>query len=383
MEKKSFWTSFKTWFAIGAVMFGTGFGANIASGAYAAAYIVPVGGGWAIVWLLIISILVSLFGIMSLSLIRSYKIGNYNQFFTTLWGVHKEGNKIARGAVSVFFDVYQTGSGIIACAASTALFGTLLKQLFGLPYWPACILGTVLFAFLTMYGARFLRSFSSVMSVALAVSCVIILFAVIGDRGQILAQRIGNFQIGLDWGISTVPKTAVMILIFCFSNSSVGALLSNFSEKITTRRDSVGAGIVVGIMSALMLLLTGIIVLPYMPDCHSDAPVLTICSTYLKSWVTVIYWIIAILAIVSTVPTMAFGISNRWVSLWKTEKVAKKMKFFIISIVFLAASLLISSVGLMTIVRVLIQFIGYIAIVAIVIPLIVSVFRVRKHDKAE
>ena len=132
-----------------------------------------------------------------------------------------------------------------------------------------------------------------------------------------------------------------------------------------------------------MLLLTGIIVLPYMPDCHSDAPVLTICSTYLKSWVTVIYWIIAILAIVSTVPTIAFGISNRWVSLWKTEKVAKKMKFFIISIVFLAAALLISSVGLMTIVRVLIQFIGYIAIVAIVIPLIVSVFRVRKHDKAE
>ena len=33
--KKSFWESFKSWFGIGALLFGTYCGANMASGAYA------------------------------------------------------------------------------------------------------------------------------------------------------------------------------------------------------------------------------------------------------------------------------------------------------------------------------------------------------------
>ena len=46
MEKKSFWESFKVSFGIGALLFGTYCGANMASGAYAAGYMVTVGGGW-------------------------------------------------------------------------------------------------------------------------------------------------------------------------------------------------------------------------------------------------------------------------------------------------------------------------------------------------
>ena len=39
MEKKSFAESFKIWFGMGALVFGTYCGANMASGAYAAGYI--------------------------------------------------------------------------------------------------------------------------------------------------------------------------------------------------------------------------------------------------------------------------------------------------------------------------------------------------------
>ena len=49
MQKNSFWESFKIWFGIGALVFGTYCGANMASGAYAAGYIVTVGGGWMLV----------------------------------------------------------------------------------------------------------------------------------------------------------------------------------------------------------------------------------------------------------------------------------------------------------------------------------------------
>lgn len=44
--KSSFGESFKTWFGLGALMFGTYCGANMASGVYATTYMVTFGGGW-------------------------------------------------------------------------------------------------------------------------------------------------------------------------------------------------------------------------------------------------------------------------------------------------------------------------------------------------
>ena len=44
-NKSSTWETFKIWFGLGALMFGTYCGANMASGVYASQYIVPLGGG--------------------------------------------------------------------------------------------------------------------------------------------------------------------------------------------------------------------------------------------------------------------------------------------------------------------------------------------------
>ena len=49
-KKRSFWESFKIWFGLGALMFGTYCGANMASGVYATTYMVTFGGGWMWVW---------------------------------------------------------------------------------------------------------------------------------------------------------------------------------------------------------------------------------------------------------------------------------------------------------------------------------------------
>lgn len=43
-NKSSTWETFKIWFGLGALMFGTYCGANMASGVYASQYIVPLGG---------------------------------------------------------------------------------------------------------------------------------------------------------------------------------------------------------------------------------------------------------------------------------------------------------------------------------------------------
>ena len=45
-EKSGFAKTFAIWFGLGALMFGTFCGANMASGVYASTYIVTLGGGW-------------------------------------------------------------------------------------------------------------------------------------------------------------------------------------------------------------------------------------------------------------------------------------------------------------------------------------------------
>ena len=46
---------------MGALMFGTYCGASMASGVYATTYIVPLGGGWALAWLLMFFVFMTFF----------------------------------------------------------------------------------------------------------------------------------------------------------------------------------------------------------------------------------------------------------------------------------------------------------------------------------
>ena len=111
--KISFAERFKIWFGIGALMFGTYCGANMASGVYATTYMVPVGGGWMWLWLAIFIVFMAFFCAVALDFIRVYKSDNYNSYYLALWGAHKpDTNPVFKLIVSVFFDVYTTLMGV-------------------------------------------------------------------------------------------------------------------------------------------------------------------------------------------------------------------------------------------------------------------------------
>ena len=86
LKKSGFAKTFSIWFGIGALMFGTYCGANMASGVYASAYIVTLGGGWSLVWLSIFFAFMTFFCAISLVFIRIYKVKNYNQYYLALYG---------------------------------------------------------------------------------------------------------------------------------------------------------------------------------------------------------------------------------------------------------------------------------------------------------
>lgn len=383
-EKTGFAKSFSIWFGIGALMFGTYCGANMASGVYASAYIVTLGGGWALVWLLMFCAFMSFFCSVGLNFIRAYKVTNYNDYYLALYGLHKpDANSVLRGIVTVFFDIYTLMMGMVTTAATIALFAELMNSLLGVPTLAASVAGVLLFAVLTIYGAAFLRKFNTFMTISLILCLAVILIAVIVIRGGDLSSRIGNFDLGLDWSGTTVNAHFFMFLSYCFTTSSWGSSLSNYSDQIRNQKDAIGSGITIGILVTVLFAATGAIVLPFMPEVLAGTPILIICQKYLSPIITAIYWVVVVLSVISTAPTFTYNISNRFSKLWKTEKIGQKTKFFILSMSFLLLCWIVSGIGLMAIVQKGYVMLGNVALFAIVIPLVISIYRVWKKDREE
>lgn len=75
--------------------------------------------------------------------------------------------------------------------------------------------------------------------------------------------------------------------------------------------------------------------------------------------------------------------ANRWTAVWKSEKVSRKVKIMILSTGYLLVAWLISGLGLMTIVQKGYVIMGNVALPAVAAPLLFSIYRVWKKDRAE
>lgn len=381
-KQGSFWESFKRWFGLGALMFGTYCGANMASGVYAITYMVTLGGGWMWACLGVFILFMSFFCAVALDFIRAYKVDNYNAYYLALWGADKPGtNPVIKVIVSIFFDIYTTLMGVVTVAATIALFANLLNSLFNVPMGVGSIAAVILFTLLSMYGAGFLRKFNTVMTLSLIVSLAAILAFVIAQRGDALAAGLFDTQTGLTWGRSTVSAHFGMLVSYCFTTASWGGSLSNYAEKIVTKKDAICSGILIGVMVASLFLVTGMIVLPYLPDAFVDTPILSICKDYMPGFMTAVYWLVVMLSVVSTGPTFIFNTSNRFVKIWKTDKVPHRFKLFVIALAFLLLCLALSQIGLIALCQKGYTALGNVAIFAIAAPLLVSIVRVHNKDK--
>lgn len=382
--KSSFGESFKTWFGLGALMFGTYCGANMASGVYATTYMVTFGGGWMWACLAIFIAFMSIFCAIALDFIRAYKVDNYNAYYLALWGADKPGtNPAVKLFVSIFFDIYTTLMGVVTVAATIALFANLMESLFNVPIAVGSIIAVVMFTLLSMYGAAFLRKFNTVMTISLILSLAAILIFVVKMRGDVLAARLFDFEGGVAWSGKTLASHFGMLVSYCFTTVSWGGSLSNYAEKIKTKKDAIGSGILIGVMVATLFFVTSLIVLPFLPDAFVATPILSICKEYMPGVMTAIYWLVVMLSVISTGPTFIFNTSNRFVKVWKSDKVSERFKLFVIALAFLLLCLALSKIGLIAICQKGYTALGNVAIFAIAAPLFVSIFRVAKKDREE
>lgn len=375
-------SSFRRLFPLAALMFGTYCGGAMASGTYATGYMATFGGGWMFVFIGIFFLFMSFFCATALDFAHAYQTTDYHEYGLALYGVnHENSNKTIKFLVSLYFDMFNLLMGGITAAATIALFGELFYQLFGIPVMIASLGSVILFAILTIYGAGFLRKFNTAMTISLIISLGIILIAVLNNRGGELANRIGNFNIGMDWSGTTLKAHMSMLIAYCFTTCNWGSTLTNHIDVVKNRKECYITGLMIGFVVSILFFVTCCIVIPYLPEQMNATPILSICKNYLSPILTVFYWIVVLISVISTGPTFAFNIANRFSKVWTTEKISYKVKFFIISLAFLFLCYALSTMGLMAIAQKGYALMGKIAIPGLAIPLVISIFRVNNKRK--
>lgn len=383
-EKYTFAMRFSTWFGLAALVFGGFCGGAMASGAYATSYFARYGGGHMLVFVLIFVAIMAVCCSLGINLIRAYKVTDYNGFYLALYGLQgPDANPLLKRIVALFFDCFTILTGIAACSGAMALFGSLAQSATGIPVKAGSLIAALMFAVLSVYGGAFLRKFNSIMTLALTGSLLAILIAVCALRGDVLANLLGNFETGVDWSGVPLATGYTMVISYCFNVGSWGATLSSYSEKIRDQKDAIGSGILIAIFVGALFFVTSCIVLPFLPEELNSTPILNICQGYLGSTLTVIYWVVIFIAVITTGPTFAFSIAARFMKLWKNDAVDQRLKVFVIAIAFMIICFFVSLMGLMKIVQIILTSTGAIAAFSIFIPLLISIFRVRKLNQTE
>lgn len=385
MDKKSaLRVSLGIWLPLAGLVFGGFCGGATASGAYSVSYFIPLGGGHMLTLLLIFSAMMFFFCTVMLRFIHAYKVTDYNSYYLALYGLQGEhANPFLKKVVTVFFDFHTVLTAISACATAIALFSDMVGDVIPLPTAVTSLLAVALFSFLTRYGAAFLRKFDTVLTVALIIGMSILFVAVLQDRGDIFWERFGNFQEGLDWTGTSLGMGYWTVINFGFASTAWGSTLCSHSDRIRHKWDCYGAGFSIAVSLGLLFLLPSVIVLPYMPEAINNAPILGICQQYMAPWLTVLYWIIVMAALISTGPVFCFNIGKRFSKVWKTDRLKEGTKYFIISIVFLMINYFISFMGMMNIIKIILGALGIIGAPAIAVPLVISIFRIARKERAE
>ena len=383
-DNYTFKMRFSAWFGLAALVFGAFCGGAMASGAYATSYFARYGGGHMLIFVLIFMAIMAICCTLGINVIRAYKVTDYNGFYLALYGLHRpDSNPALKRLVALFFDFYTILTGITACSGAMALFGSLANSVTGIPVHVGSMIAALMFAVLSVYGGAFLRKFNTVMTLVLTGSLLAILVAVCAIRGDVLVNLLGNFETGVDWSGASLATGYTMLISYCFNVGSWGATLSSYSEKIRDQKDAIGAGIMIAIFVGALFFATSCIVLPFLPEELNSTPILNICQNYLGSTLTLIYWIVIFIAVITTGPTFAFSIAARFLKLWKSSQVDQKLKVFVIALAFMVICYFVSLMGLMKIVQILLTSTGAIGAFSIFVPLIISIFRIRRLNRLE
>ena len=355
-------------FSVASVWFGTHVGAGFATGNQVITYYVQY--GWTAVLYPLISMGILayvIYTIMKFARLRG--LDNYSDTFRELWSPYPW--------LSITFEIFYIIIILAAVAAAISGAALLVDDVF--PFFPggtedtaslvSTIIVAVLLILLCLFGVKLIIAASTVLTVGIIVTAGLMIIIGIANRPDEVAAAFSQPL--------TSPGYAFWqgVVIYCsFQCVSIPPMIA---AAVTLNQKGVKkAGIFGGIMNGGMLALSGLMLLGWMPEIDAagarSLPNQFICSNVGMDWLLVAYSILLFCAFVSTCVTLIYTMILRIdKKFFVRSNIHEKVRMAVIGVVMVAVCMLISRVGISDIITYAYGYDGYLALVAIVIPVIV------------
>lgn len=357
-------------FGVAFVWFTTHFGGGFASGRQVAEFFVSYG------WYAVFTPLVA----MAIDAIVFYYVWDFsveNDLYNyKSWTdeFYKPFEKVG----SLLYEIIYIITMCVATAVAFATGGETIAASLGTPYILNTIIIALIIFFLTIFGAKLVRKVATYVSIALIIGVFIVYganaIASFPDIVNVISEQTSHAPF---W-----PAMWRMILYASFQAAAIGAYIA-VADSLKTRADAKKAAWAGFIINGVLVTLASLTVLAYYPSIL-DVPVPTIFVVNNGVGGAVAESIISILIVVGVISTgvnFVFGGVKRIIEWWPSDTGGNKSSI-IASIIFTLLTWSIALFGLIPLVAKGYNFIGYIAIPAIILPIFYKLIK-RKFSTSE
>lgn len=318
-------------------------------------------------WISGLAILVgfSLLATLTFEACRQWEVYDYKSLLKKL---------IGKGWIAYEISYLILGILIIAVMASAA--GEILNNTLGFNVWVGIVLIILLVGFLNYMGENFIASMKTVGTIALFGAYTIFGISVFINRSDQIAEVFSS------WNTSFTPEPAGILLLIWTGITYVGYNLAVYPatfftiKNIQTKKESITAGFIAGLLMTIPWFLTYVAIMAYYPSedvLGASVPWLKMLEPFGATFV-VIFGIVVGWTLVET----ATGIIHAFIGRIDAEVFQKSKQYLsgsrkaLISLVALVAAMLLAQVGIIDLIAKGYSYMAYAMIVFYGLPLLVA-----------
>lgn len=280
--------------------------------------------------------------------------------------------------------------GLMSVAGTSIILnmsGTFLTELTGVSTIVGMILIAIITVILVKYRDKLIRYANSIMTIVLLVGFVVISLLVVYLFGPQVKALLSSWYV--PEGVS-IWSGLWSCCKYAFDSSAFALTMCCVEQPIETHKQSCLLGIFILVLGGLLQAISCFTFLPFVDEVMNDPlPLVHVMNNYLSAaypWIRTCYYILMLLAIVSSTIPATYMISSRYQSALKFIPALKtdNSRNIVAAILFMVICTLIGALGLTNLANTGLTIVSYIGMPLVVIPLFfIWPQRTRKFRQAE
>lgn len=366
--KKGGW-EMPTYLGVAFIWFTTQFGGGFASGAQVYSYFIKY--GWFAVFTPALAQLIqALVFYYIFKFAYKHQLFNYRKFTDKFYGKTK-------GVMSNLYEVIYNVTICLATAVAFATGGATLAELTGIPYIICTLLIGAFIFVTTIFGSGLVRKAATAISLLIIGGVLVVFIPNIIVQWDTIAANIANLKQTSTGGLWSAIWQATLYGAFQLAAIGVYVAHAGAFKSEGEIKKSMTAGFLINAI-IVMLATIGLFAIPVADFATSKVPTLLFVQRGVGAGIlTPIISILILLGSVSTGVNMIYGMVNRIVpALGKNEteevKASKeKVRTYGVSMAYVILTFSIAQFGLIPLVAKGYAYLGYVTLIAVVIPVII------------